>query len=114
MRREGSTIRRRYCHIGTGNYNPKTGLAYEDVFAPRPPRISARDPDRSVQPAHRLLAEGQLPQSAGGAGIAPKFEREREVEAHSSGPARAESEGQRDVDEQIIDGLYRASLAGVR
>ena len=28
--REGASIRR-YCHIGTGNYNPQTATAYEDV-----------------------------------------------------------------------------------
>jgi polyphosphate kinase len=30
VRQDGATIRR-YCHIGTGNYNPKTARLYEDV-----------------------------------------------------------------------------------
>jgi polyphosphate kinase len=41
LRREGSEIRR-YCHIGTGNYNSKTARIYEDLG------LLSADPDLSA------------------------------------------------------------------
>ena len=55
VRREGSTIRR-YCHIGTGNYNPKTARLYEDVGLLTAAPGHRRRPHRPVQLADRLLA----------------------------------------------------------
>src|SRR3712207_9564856 len=41
VRREGSVIRR-YCHIGTGKYNPKTARLYEDLgILTAAPRVGA-------------------------------------------------------------------------
>ncbi len=61
VRREGSTIRR-YCHIGTGNYNPKTARMYEDVgLLTAAPEIGA-DLTGPLQLADRILPKDELPQ----------------------------------------------------
>ena len=54
VRDDGDRLRR-YCHIGTGNYNTKTARLYEDlgILTVRPRHRRRRR--HAVQPPHRLL-----------------------------------------------------------
>lgn len=117
VRREGSTIRR-YCHIGTGNYNPKTARLYEDVgLLTAAPDLGADLTDlfnsltgysRKVSYRNLLVAPNGIRK-----GILERIE--REVAAHGQGrDSLIRIKANAIVDEQIIDGLYRASQAGVR
>lgn len=117
VRREGSTIRR-YCHIGTGNYNPKTARLYEDVgLFTAAPDIGADLTDlfnsltgysRKVSYRNLLVAPYGIRK-----GILERIE--REIAAHEqNGNGLIRMKANAIVDEQIIDGLYRASQAGVR
>ncbi len=117
VRREGSTIRR-YCHIGTGNYNPKTARLYEDVgLLTAAPDIGADLTDlfnsltgysRKVTYRNLLVAPHSVRK-----GIIERIE--REVAAGQDGAdARIRLKANALVDEQVIDALYRASQAGVK
>jgi len=117
VRREGSTIRR-YCHVGTGNYNGKTARLYEDVgLLTASPDIGADLTDlfnsltgysRKVSYRNLLVAPHSIR-----TGIIERVE--REIAAHSeSGGGRIRLKMNALVDEQVIDALYRASRAGVR
>jgi polyphosphate kinase len=117
VRREGSTIRR-YCHIGTGNYNPKTARLYEDVgLFTADPDIGADLTDlfNSLTGYSRKMSYRNLMVAPYGVrrGILERIE--REVAAHrESGNGRIRVKANALVDEQVIDALYRASRAGVR
>ena len=116
VRQEGSVIRR-YCHIGTGNYNPKTARLYEDVgLLTAEPSIGAdltdlfnvltgyarQDEYRSLLVAPYGIRRGIVEQV------------EREIEHLRAGrPAGVRLKVNSLVDEQVIDALYRASQAGV-
>jgi polyphosphate kinase len=117
VRREGSTIRR-YCHIGTGNYNPKTARLYEDVgLLTAAPDIGADLTDlfNSLTGYSRKDSYRNLLVAPHGVrrGIIERIE--REVAATRDGAdGRIRLKANALVDEQVIDALYRASQAGVR
>ena len=116
IRQEGDTLRR-YCHIGTGNYNPKTARFYEDYGL-----LTSRD--QVGEDLTRLFNQlsGYAPDASFKAllvspngvreGLTERIE--REIGFHEEGkPARIQIKVNSLVDEQIIDSLYKASQAGV-
>jgi polyphosphate kinase len=117
VRREGSAIRR-YCHVGTGNYNPKTARLYEDVgLLTAAPDIGADLTDLfnsltgySRKDSYRNLLVAPLGVRKG---IIERIEREAEA-ARAGADGRIRLKANALVDEQVIDALYRASQAGVR
>jgi polyphosphate kinase len=113
VRREGDRIRR-YCHIGSGNYNSHTARIYEDVG------LMTADPDIGAD-------IGELFNLLTGSGEPPLFRRlvvspvstreyvreaiDAETAAGGSGRIVLKTNGL--TDPGIIDALYRASQAGV-
>ncbi|MGZ6777630.1 MAG: RNA degradosome polyphosphate kinase [Mycobacterium sp.] len=117
VRREGSAIRR-YCHIGTGNYNPKTARLYEDVgLLTAAPDIGADLTDlfNSLTGYSRKDSYRNLLVAPHGVrrGIIERIEREVAV-TRDGAEGRIRLKANALVDEQVIDALYRASQAGVR
>jgi polyphosphate kinase len=116
VRQEGSTIRR-YCHVGTGNYNPKTARIYEDLgLLTADPEIGADLTDlfnvltgysRQTEYRNLLVAPHSVR-----SGIIDRIEAEiRHEQAGRGGSIQLKMNSI--VDEQVIDALYRASRAGV-
>jgi polyphosphate kinase len=117
VRAEAGGIRR-YCHIGTGNYNPKTARTYEDFgLFTADPEVGADATDLfnvltgySRQTSYRRLLVA--PQGVR-AGIIDRIERQAD-RVRAGKPARIQFKVNSIVDERVIDALYRASQAGVR
>jgi polyphosphate kinase len=117
VRREPGGIRR-YCHLGTGNYHPKTARAYTDygLFTCK---------DEIGQDVHELFLQltsltqtpklNKLMQSPFGMHDAIMAKLAREADhARAGRPARVIAKMNALVEPQAIEALYRASCAGVK
>ncbi len=117
VRQEGGHIRR-YCHIGTGNYHPKTARLYEDYgFFTADPEVGADLTDLfnvltgySRQTAYRRLL---VAPHGIRSGIIERIEREAAL-VDEPGHGLVQIKVNALVDEDVVDALYRASQAGVR
>jgi len=117
VRREAGGIRR-YCHLGTGNYHPRTARQYTDYG------LFTCDDDIG-QDVHELFLQltsltqtpklHRLTQSPFGMHemVLGKLAREAE-HARAGRPARVIAKMNALVDPQAIEALYRASRAGVK
>ena len=116
IRQEGNQLRR-YCHIGTGNYNPKTARYYEDfgLLTARPAvgedltQLFNQLSGFSTEPSYSSILTSPVGVREG---LVERIQ--REIDNHEAGkPARVRFKLNSLVDEQIIDQLYFASMAGV-
>ncbi|MBA3498569.1 MAG: polyphosphate kinase 1 [Gemmatimonadales bacterium] len=116
VRREGDTMRR-YVHIGTGNYNPKTARLYTDFgLLSASPALGA-----DLTDLFNVLTGFASPSAYRKLIVAPRGMRERflamirrEVDHQRAGaPARIVAKMNALVDPDIIAALYEASGAGV-
>ena len=109
---------RRYCHVGTGNYHPKTARGYEDLGLLTCDRDVAQDLTTLFNQLSGYAPRARFRRLL----VAPRglrnglLERiKREIDNHLAGrEAWIKIKVNSIVDERIIDALYRASRAGVR
>ncbi|MGA1592186.1 MAG: RNA degradosome polyphosphate kinase [Candidatus Nanopelagicales bacterium] len=117
IRQEAEGIKR-YCHIGTGNYNPKTARGYEDLGLLTDDAQIADD----VAYLFNLLSGYSSNEDYDRLLVAPHSVRkgliervEREILNHKSGlESGIRFKCNSIVDEATIDALYHASRAGVK
>src|SRR6186713_506590 len=117
VRRESNGLRR-YCHLGTGNYHPRTARGYTDYS------LFTCDPEIG-QDVHELFLQltsltqtprlTKLLQSPFGLHekVIEKIEREADL-ATAGRPGRIIAKMNSLVDPHVIEALYRASRAGVQ
>ena len=116
VRREGDRIRR-YCHLGTGNYNPSTARIYTDLGL-----LTARDAlTADVARVFDFLTSLSRPPKMEKMLVAPfdmlprlvALVRREADHARAGRPARIIAKMNALADESVIEALYDASQAGV-
>jgi polyphosphate kinase len=116
IRQEGDQLRR-YCHIGTGNYNPKTARYYEDFGLLTSRESVGEDLTQlfnqlsgfSTEPGYSSILTSPVGVREG---LVERIQREI-TNKENGKPAKIRMKLNSLVDEQIIDQLYFASIAGV-
>jgi polyphosphate kinase len=116
IRQEGSALRR-YCHIGTGNYNPKTARFYEDYGLLTSREAVGEDLTRLFNQLSGYAPDASFRTLL----VSPNGVRDglidlinKEIEFKKQGKdARVRIKVNSLVDEKIIDALYAASQNGV-
>ena len=117
VRQEGSAIKR-YVHVGTGNYNPKTARQYEDFGLMSSDPTLGEDVNRLFNQLsgfapqttfHRLLVAPRTIRQ----GLLDKVQ--QEIYNHETGkPAYIQIKLNSLLDEEFINLFYKASKAGVK
>ena len=115
--RQESDGLRRYCHVGTGNYHPKTARGYEDLGLLTCDRDVAQDLTTLFNQLSGYAPRARFRRLL----VAPRGLRdglvehiEQEIANRQAGlPAWIRIKVNSIVDETVIDALYRASRAGV-
>ena len=116
VREEPDGTLRRYCHVGTGNYHPKTARIYEDLGLLTADPAVGEDVTDLFNHLTGYSRKSALPAAAGRAGVAAGglVDRIDRAGRHGTGrasPARIQFKANALVDEAMIDALYRG-LAG--
>ena len=117
VRQEADGLRR-YCHVGTGNYNPKTARLYTDLGLLTCDPVVGQDLTRLFNQLsgyapkssfHRLLVAPRTVRT----GLIQRIRREEDA-ARAGKEAWIKIKVNSIVDEKTIDALYRASQTGVK
>jgi polyphosphate kinase len=117
VREQSDGSLRRFCHIGTGNYHPKTARLYEDFGLLTADRTVGED----ITDLFNHLTGYSRPPDYDRLLVAPAGVRRGLIEqiheqaelARAGEPSRIQLKCNALIDEAMIDALYRASQSGV-